>query len=324
MGWKGTIRSIQATSRRIERDSNRRQKELERERKNIEKLNALEQASYEVNVYENYVEVIQSIHKEWRERIDWEGILNADEPIKPENLHTHEKNFKAGLFAKLLGNKEKGRLKAVEKDIKEYEVAYEKWEPAHLRWNEHKTLAEKLLTGTGDPASKIEVIETVNPFTDLDEIGLAIDLSVAKNGVVEAELLTNGQEVVPSEVKSLLQSGKLSVKKMPKGVFNEIFQDHICSSVLRVGNELLAMLPDDIVIIHANNKILNTTTGHMEKQCILSVAVSRDTISALNMDLIDPSDSLGNFVHNMSFTKTKGFSITEKLLTSSFGVRKAN
>lgn len=324
MGWKGTIRSVQATSRKIERDSNRRQKELERERKNIEKLNALEQANYEVNVYNNYVEVIQSIHKEWGNRIDWEGILNADEPAKPENLNEYENNFKAGLLTKLFGNEGKKRLEAIKKDTTEYEAAYEKWESDHFSWNKHKILAEKLLTDTGDPSSKIEVIETVNPFTDMSEIGLSIDLSVANNGVVEVELLTNGQGIVPPEVKSLLQSGKLSVKKMPKGVFNEIFQDHICSSVLRVGNELLAILPDDIVIIHANDKILNQTTGHMEEQCILSVAVSRDTISALNMDLIDPSDSLGNFVHNMSFTKIKGFSATEKLLPSSFSVKKAS
>lgn len=324
MGWKGTIRSIQATSRKIERDSNRRQKELERERKNIEKLNALEQANYEVNVYNNYVEVIQSVHKEWGNRIDWEGILNADEPAKPENLNEHENNFKAGLLTKLFGNEGKKRLEAIKKDNTEYEAAYEKWASDHFSWNKHKILAEKLLTDTGDPSSKIEVIETVNPFTDMSEIGLSIDLSVANNGVVEVELLTHGQEIVPSEVKSLLQSGKLSVKKMPKGVFNEIFQDHICSSVLRVGNELLAILPDDIVIIHANDKILNKTTGHMEEQCIISVAVSRDTISALNMDLIDPSDSFGNFAHNMSFTKTKGFSAVEKLLPSSFSVKKAS
>ncbi len=105
---------------------------------------------------------------------------------------------------------------------------------------------------------------------------------------------------------------------MPKGMFNEIYQDYVCSCVPRVGNELLAILPEQMVLVHVTDKLLNTKTGHMEDQCILSVAISRDTIKNLNMDMLNPSDSLDNFVHNMNFKKTKGFEVVEKLLPSSF------
>ena len=33
----------------------------------------------------------------------------------------------------------------------------------------------------------------------------------------------------------------------------------------------------------------------------------------LNLETIDPSDSMRNFVHNMNFSKTKGFSVIEKV-----------
>jgi len=77
--------------------------------------------------------------------------------------------------------------------------------------------------------------------------------------------------------------------------------------MLRIGRELLALLPVDTVIANAETKLLNTRTGHLEDQCIVSLAMPRDTMAALNFDLLDPSDSLGNFVHRMKFLKTKGF-----------------
>ncbi|HGF7186034.1 TPA: hypothetical protein AB5E10_003495, partial [Vibrio cholerae] len=107
--------------------------------------------------------------------------------------------------------------------------------------------------------------------------------------------------------KSLLKSGKLSVKKMPVGKFNELYQDYVCSSVLRIAREAFAILPDEFILINATDKLLNKVTGHLEEQNILSVYISRSTLYGLNMESIDPSDSMQNFIHKMSFKPTKGF-----------------
>jgi hypothetical protein len=58
--------------------------------------------------------------------------------------------------------------------------------------------------------------------------------------------------------------------------------------------------------------MLNKKTGHLEDQCILSAVISRETVSGLNLDCIDPSDSMDNFVHNMNFKKTTGFLPVER------------
>ncbi|MBO2642184.1 hypothetical protein [Shewanella algae] len=100
---------------------------------------------------------------------------------------------------------------------------------------------------------------------------------------------------------------------MPKGKFNEIYQDYVCSCVLRVGNELFSAIPDNLVIVTAVDELLNSQTGHLEDAPILSVAVSRSTIERLNLEAIDPSDSMDNFKHNMSFKKTKGFERVERI-----------
>lgn len=88
--------------------------------------------------------------------------------------------------------------------------------------------------------------------------------------------------------------------------------------MLRVGRELLSILPDDLVVVTAVDDAVNTATGHMDKFPIVSVAVSRKTLETLNMQSIDPSDAMKNFVHNMSFKKTSGFTPVEVLDVNQF------
>jgi hypothetical protein len=77
--------------------------------------------------------------------------------------------------------------------------------------------------------------------------------------------------------------------------------------VLRVANEIFSILPDEYVLINAKDKLLNSASGHLEDQIILSAYIPKSTLTELKMDSTDPSDSMANFIHNMLFKKTKGF-----------------
>jgi len=92
-------------------------------------------------------------------------------------------------------------------------------------------------------------------------------------------------------------------------MYYELYQDHICSAVLRVAREIFAHLPVDRVRINALSKIVNSQTGHLENSIILSVIIPRETLKLLNLRSIDPSDSMQNFVHAMNFRKTQGFRV---------------
>lgn len=322
MGWKGTARSLRSTYRSIKREEKRQQNALQREEakrhrelkkrlKELEKMEALEQATYEVDVYENQIEMIQSVHKEWGDLIDWKAISESQEPVKPIQETKNQDSFKAGLFTKIFGGEAKKKEKAIAQDETDFKDAYSQWQIEHKEWKEDKSLADRLFSG--DEKSKVDIIEKMNPFSEIEELGESLRFEINENSIVETILNPFGDDVVPSERKTLLQSGKLSVKKMPVGMFNEIYQDYVCSCILRLGNELLAILPDEIVLVHIMDDLLNKKTGHKEQQCIVSVAISRETIANLNMDMIDPSDSLENFVHNMKFMKTKGFGAVEKI-----------
>lgn len=330
MGWKGTVRSIGVAVRAAERDAKKRQRELERKQKNFEKMELLEQAAYEVEVYENHIEIIQSLHKYCSEKVDWFSVAKSTPPKEPIRATAKEveatykaSNYKPGLFDKIFKRTEKKQkslneavLKAKEDDVLEYESNLEKWKFDVQNWEESTKVARLLLEG--DRESKMNVIKELNPFAEITNIGSNISFKIHSNSIVEAEIHVHGEDIVPREKKSLLQSGKISVKKLPIGMFYEIYQDYVCSCMIRVANEIFSILPENMVIITAVDKLLNTKSGHLEKLPILSVAILRKTFESLNISNIDPSNSMGNFVHNMSFKKTKGFNPVERINAENF------
>lgn len=325
MGWKGTVRSIGSAVRAAERDAKKRQRDLERQKKQYKKMQELEQAAYEVEVYENHIEVIQSIHKECNPTIDWNKIALSKQPVEPQKSNHNEAEaresldaYKPGFIDHLFKRKEKKRAilsqkldEAINTDEAHYKSKISKWENETEEWKESVAIAKALLDGKAE--AKIEAIENLQPFSEISNFGSSLSISVYDNGILEATINVHGTEIVPSETKSLLKSEKLSVKNMPKGRFNEIYQDYVCSCVLRVANELFSATPDSLVLVTAVDELLNSQTGHLEEAPILSVAVSRRTMESLNLDAIDPSDSMVNFKHNMSFKKTKGFDRVERI-----------
>jgi len=329
MGWKGAVRSIGAAARAAERDAKRRQRELERQQKQYEKMQELEQASYEVEVYQNHIDLIKSVHKECGGSVDWNEVASATKPEKPENNREREKEAKAveasyrprfidRTFKREKKKRERladGVSKSIVDDKLDYEAKVKFWENECRDWSESVPLAHAVLKG--DANSKLTAIEKLDPFSEISTLGSSLKFNIAENSVIEATINIHGVDIVPGEVKSLLKSGRLSLKKMPKGQFNEFHQDYVCSCVLRIARELFSILPDEIVYVTAVDQLLNSKTGHTEETPILSVAISRGTLKSLNMDSIDPSDSMSNFVHNMSFKKTKGFGPVARLIPES-------
>lgn len=325
MGWKGTVRTIGAACRAAERDAKRRRRELEREQKQYEKMLELEQAAHEVEVYSNYIDLIQSVHKECSDRVDWVSLADAPEPEKPtrqrkreEKARATEENYTPGFIDRLFNLEEKKRKKlaelveiAIEEDEVECKQNQVKYKQEYKEWGETVQLARLILSG--DPKSKIQAISEFDPFSEIGELGSTLSFEILENSMLEAKMKVHSTDVIPKEVKKLLKSGRLSVKEMSKGQFNELYQDYVCSCILRVANELFSLLPDNLVVVTATDNLLNSKTGHLEDSPILSVLVSRETIKSLNMDYIDPSDSMSNFVHNMSFKRTKGFDVVDSV-----------
>jgi hypothetical protein len=285
----------------------------------IEKMQEAEKAAYEVQIYENHIDLLLSVHKECGESYDWAEIGRSEPAKNPERLNTHEdaaklnlSSLKLGLSDKLLGRgdaKKKQLLDAIgdakKLDEKEYQDALISYQKQFDDLQFAKGLSTKILAG--DRAAYIEAIKKVDPFSDINGLGSSYNITADSEKTLTATLYVNGENVIPNEVKTLTKSGKVSIKAMPKNRFYEIYQDYVCGCTLRVARELFALLPIEMVTVNAIGSLLNKQTGHLENTPILSVLIPRKTFDMLNFENLDPSDSLDNFVHNMDFKKGKGF-----------------
>jgi hypothetical protein len=325
MGWKGALRSIQAAARAAEREERRRQRELERQQKSYARMQELEQAALDVQLYENHIGRLISLHKECADTVQWAAIASAQPPKEPMRGSTNEEqarrrwsNYQPSLWDKLLRQSDRKRESLfcsieVEKksDEEKYQKALKRFNEKHAEWEESRKVARRILAG--DPEAYTEAIRELDPFGEISDLGSRITFEIHNPKVVEAILHVHGEQVIPKEQKSLLKSRKLSVKEMPASKFYQLYQDYVCSAALRVARDTLAILPVPLVISTAYDNLLNAQTGHLEEQPILSVAISRQTLEKLNLEAIDPSDSMRNFVHRMNFMKTKGFSAVERI-----------
>lgn len=322
--FKGAVRSYTATLKRMERDQQRRAREAAKRYKELQKQEEIANAAQAVSDYNNYIETIQSLHKNCTESVNWEEVKSSTPPEKPVKLAEEEnkavlkrKDYTPSFFDKLFKSVDK-KIKRLDsnieqaklKDTKRYELDKVNYQDELNDWNEIQTIAKGI--DENKDQSYIDAIKYFNPFADLSELGSNLYFNVTNN-IVDVDLKINGDDVIPNYELKQTSTGKLSKKNISKTKFNELYQDHICSSCMRVAREIFAYLPVDYARVNAIAKVLNSSTGHLEEQPILSVIFTENTIKQLNLETIDPSDSLINFVHNMKFSKTNGFNVVDKV-----------
>jgi hypothetical protein len=181
----------------------------------------------------------------------------------------------------------------------------------YTAWEEKVTLATDVLDHKDEAYHY--VLETHTPLDELQALGSELEFELLAPATLMVSFHVNENSVFPSVVKSISPTGRLSVRKMPVGKFNEAYQDYVCSAALRIAREAFAVLPIHTLYLHAHGKELDTSTGYERIEPILSVKYDRTTLEGLNVDRLDPSDSMQNFEHNMKLMKTKGFQVVEKV-----------
>jgi hypothetical protein len=285
-----------------------RRNELARIQREQKKMEELEYARLQVDLFENRLEQIRSIHHECDDPIDWQEVFHRPPPFQagqegPNTMAARQKqqSYRPGLFDRLL-NKDEAKMQQL----------YEEIERARLQdqdllnqWNHMHSMAERILSRDID--AYLEVIEDFDPLEDLIYFGSGFEFGIDDPNVIHVSFDVNAQNVVPQKSLSLTKTGKLSEKNLPKSTFYDIYQDYVCSCVFRIARDMFALLPVSAVYVHSYEDRLNTATGYHEKIAILSVKYDRATLNRLNITNLDPSDALTNFTHQMKFKKTQGF-----------------
>lgn len=210
----------------------------------------------------------------------------------------------------------RGILAAQDQDRQQYDLSLKEHNDRIELWEEQKLLAKEVLKGNLDVYD--EVMREVGNFGSLEEVGtsLSFRFSGAKKCRVEIDVRDIG--IVPDKSLTLTSTGKLSTRKMPIGKTMEIYQDYVCGSLFRMARELRALFPIEFVVASAYCDVLNTATGLRERSCICTAGFAVKQFQEMNFSLVDFSDAMSLFRHEMKFSKRTGFSVVEALSLDDF------
>lgn len=317
MGWRGTLRSLEAAARASARESERRQKIAL-------KAQVVASAAEAVAAWEEHVDNLTHVRGKSVDVIDWQTIAGEPPPSEPRLLSRHEdeagkalSGFRPGFFDFLSGGSEKKRRRLQEAldrapglDAADFAVARNAYTKAQHEWLADTAVAAGVLRH--DPGALKKVIEEAKPFSDASFIGSSIAFYFGED-FVHAVPTIHGPDIVPSVRLKQTSTGKLSETKMPVSQTNELYQDYVAGVPLRIAKIALSILPIKELYVTCRTMMLNTKTGHQELTPILSVQIVRDTLMRLDLAHVDASDALLNFNHSIQFKKTTGFQRVEPL-----------
>lgn len=311
----GVSYSTTSSSRTYKTEAYKRRSALSKLEREQQKLEEQEYNQLQVDLYNNRLEQIRSIHHEADDPVDWEEVFRRNPPYQKGTEGPNEKDakqqlsaYKPGFFEKLF-KKDEVKVKKLEADVQEgIQQDIEHWED----WQRAQRMAKRILDKDID--AYLEVINEFGPLDDLLEFGSCFEFGTDQPDLIHVSFDVHPDSVIPEQTLSLTKTGKLSRKNLTKTDYYDLLQDYVCGSALRIARDMFALLPIATVFVHAYEDRLNTATGHQAKVAILSVKYERERLEKLNFTQLDPSDALSNFEHHMVFKKTKGFDEIKEII----------
>jgi hypothetical protein len=297
---------MEAADRQRQRGAQKQLRELERRRKEQAKLSAIEQARLEVESYENQLEVLSSVHKDQGQIWDWAAVAASLPPPPPQRQSRNELRARQNALMLSVNERASGAeeiKQAQALDDQTFQQASELQGRECAEWEKLKALAVRILAG--DPKAFTDALVELSPLGEISDLGSALHFTVHDAHLLECTLKANGVQAIPAEIKTLTASNKLSAKPMPKARFHELYQDYICSCILRVAREVFALLPIDTLLITASADTADPRTGQTVEQAVLSAAMTREATALLDFEHLDPSTALDNYLHRGDFKATR-------------------
>lgn len=302
-----------------------RRRELQKHYKELAKASAQAQAAYEVQEFENYLELLVSLHRDRSDVWSWQAIAATAPPAAPTPTGRHETHaaqalraYVPGFFDKLFGAAKKRTVElqlaleqARQADQHEFGAATKTYQDHYTLWDYRRHLSHRILAR--DTSAYFDALQHAGAFDELVAFQTQVAIAEAAPDAVVLVCRTDATSPVPNEELKLTAAGKVSTKAMAPARFWALHQDFVCSSALRVAGEALAVLPIDRAIVNVGAVQTNTATGHPEFFTFLAVHFARSTLLGLNLGQVDASDCMKNFPHRMKFKKTSGLEPIEPM-----------
>lgn len=270
----------------------------------------ISQSVQEVDKYNAYINMLTSVHLEVEGHVDWHLIADADlshlldEGPNVKSVLDEVANYKPTWRDKLFNRVDARKMMIEEKlpEAKEFDMAL------HQKNERLKDIASGILNG--DSKMWTNALIEFAPFEDIEGFGSNLNFDIQNNELV-VNLTVGNENVVPIDTLSLTSTNKVSRKKMGVTKYLALYQDYVCSCVIRIAREVFAILPIDTVLIHVYD--FSQAEPSPEMGCILSTRIKRMNIENIKFEEIDCSDTIETFEHNMKYLKTKGFKLVEEM-----------
>jgi hypothetical protein len=292
----------------------------------------MERATAEAEEFAERLAQLTSIHHNVGDGMDWIEISARPAPVAPAKMTrwaeeaTRERDaFKPTFWQRLLGKESTPRtqldqkiVEARRRDEVSHQGALKLYHQQYDQWRELNALAVAIVGG--DTTAYRRALEELEPLSEMQDMGCEFEVALPDARTAVIDLKVESEKVVPRETKTLTRAGKLSVKSIPQGKFFELYQDYVCGCVLRTARELFSFLPLTRIIVNVNATLLDSASGHLREQPILSVGIPRATCERMNFASVDPSDSMSLFPHRMGFKRSQGFHAIQALAPSEYPV----
>ena len=319
MTLRGVLREVAAAQRRAARNEERRQRANIHAAKLHAKISEMERAAAEAEAFDERLAQLTTVHHSVGDSMDWMEISARPAPTAPAKMSRWEDaavrerdQFKPTFWQRLFGKEPKLRAQleqdvgdAKRRDDISHRGALRLYQQQFEQWRELNTLGTAIVRG--NPAAYRGALEELEPLSEMQETGCEFEVSLPDARTAVIDLKVESEKVVPRELKSLTRAGKLSVKAIPQGKFFELYQDYVCGCALRTARELFSFLPLTRIIVNVQATLLDSASGHLAQQTILSVGIPRATCERMNFESVDPSDAMSLFPHRMGFKRSQGF-----------------
>jgi hypothetical protein len=185
-----------------------------------------------------------------------------------------------------------------------------------INLNYHKTFEQKKENLFGNLNGTENYV--LNNFeTVLKEIDIKPEFFIdfeydEKNKIFFIDLDLPEIEHLPKETASILQSGKLSVKKKSEKQLKEEYAKCVTGlGLLVAGISFMSSAGIEKVDISAYTQRIDKKDGQTKDDYIYSIQLDRENFSKINYPKIDPVNAFQNFTHTMELSKSYIFKTIE-------------
>lgn len=309
--FSGAARTMRAIDREAKRSEARR---AAYERAAL-KQTAFESAAEAAAQYEALIDHLVHPHRVGFSDIDWPTIAAREFVPPPEPSFDAEEEarrklteYQPGWFAKTFGgDKKEVRLReaAVENAVASDRARFESLTSRIKDANEEIELARRLIAN--DQAAIMQVVSSHSKLGELPFCLEAVDLFFDLSGGLVAKVDGLDVEDMPDQAVTLLQSGKLSIKPLTQARIHELHRANVCASALRIGMELLRVIPSPAVTVVMETDLLDAATGHIESTPVLSVLIARQAIRAMALERTEGPAAVERLGAEINWTPKRGF-----------------